>query len=69
MYMVMIVRDVLKSLIVVVFAVLIGFSAVFGYVAEKLMNAQPPTGTVTGVIIFVIGTVVILALFWKEKTI
>jgi len=68
-YMVMIVRDILKSLIIVVFAVLIGFSAVFGYVAEKLMNAQPPTGTITGAIILVIGTIAILVLFWKEKTI
>jgi uncharacterized membrane protein YeaQ/YmgE (transglycosylase-associated protein family) len=67
--MVMLLRSILKSIIIVVLTMLIGFSAVFGYVAEKLMNAQPPTGTLTGAIIVVIGTIIVLTLFWKEKAI
>jgi uncharacterized membrane protein YeaQ/YmgE (transglycosylase-associated protein family) len=67
--MVMLLRSILKSIIIVVLTMLIGFSAVFGYVAEKLMNAQPPTGTITGSIILVIGTNIVHTLIRKEKDI
>lgn len=58
----------MKSLITAVLAMLIGLSVVFGYVAEKLLNASPPTGTIVAIIIITIGTVTTLIVFWKDKT-
>lgn len=61
-------RSVLKSLITVILTMLIGLSAVFGYISEKLSNASPPMGTIVAIIVLAISTVVTLVIFWKDKT-
>ncbi len=58
----------MKSFVLVVLAILIGFSAVFGYISEKLLNMQPPTGTAVALLTMVIGTIATIVLFWKERT-
>ncbi|MCS7135966.1 MAG: hypothetical protein RMJ14_06085 [Nitrososphaerota archaeon] len=61
-------RNVLKSIITVVLTMLIGLSVVFGYVSERLLNAQPPTGTIVAIMILTISTILALVMFWKDKT-
>lgn len=61
-------RSVLKSIITVVLTMLVGLSVVFGYISERLLNAQPPMGTIVAIVILAIGTILILMMFWKDKT-
>lgn len=60
-------RSIVKSITLTMLTLLIGLSAVFGYISEKLLHMQPPTGTAVALLTTAIGTVAIVVLFWKEK--